>query len=400
MNEVVEREEKFVRIPLKMFAYGTEHYVTDDEIAVYYELGFHCWGRDVSVSNINVELLHARLEWHNGKNRIIEALSGLRTKNYIAYNCDDVKAITYLTINMPRVKSKLYEDKVKVGGTTYTAWEGINETIMNACKQDKANTGRRLKVLTYVLWRSKIGYRIAYEEWENVLQVSESTAKRLIKRLKEEGLINVVSGKYYTDLFGNVRQEINKYDVTKSKVEDENSYKPTETEKHRKMMKVAELLLKTTDERVHKRTNLLEYGSTLDVEDMVIYMTTECLIVKKIGKERYNAISKSLEGREMVESWRQKAKKEIENPSKKKVKPNEVTPYVDTNNSIDMYIFDYDDYESPEEKEKNQIWHKHREEKERKRKEEEKEREAQEFREWLEEMEEMDLKMSSELSIY
>lgn len=315
-----EKKDKFVRIPMKMFAYGTKHYVTDDEMVVYYELGYHCWGRDISVAHINVELLHARLEWNNGKNRIIKALSGLRDKKYIFYNCDDIKATTYLTIHMPRVKTKLFEEAVVVDEKLKLAgWEGITETIMNICKQDKATkTGQRLKVITYILWRANLKntrdfiYCISFPEWANVLQVSERQAIRIIDSLKREKVIKVTSGAFYFDNNNQIRQEMNKYAMPEPKGEDGNDYKPTMSGRNRKIVAVAELLINTIDERVKVRSNLFDYGSALGVEDMIIYKTTECKLVKEQGKKRFNSLSKSESGKAMVESWTRKAKKEID----------------------------------------------------------------------------------------
>lgn len=349
MNGVVERKEKFVRIPMKMFAYGTEHYVTDDEIAVYYELGYHCWGRDVSISHINVELLHARLKWNNGKNRIIKALSGLKTKNYIFYNCDDVKATSYLTVNMPKERSKLFEEEVVVDEKLkLTGWTGITESIMNICKQDKVKTGQRLKVITYIMWRANLKktcdftYRISFPEWANVLQMTERQANRVIDSLKRGKIIRVTSGAFYYDNNNLIRQEINKYDVPELKAEDDSDYKPTMLDKKRKVAAVAELLLNTIDERVKVRSNLFEYGSTLSVEDMVIYLTTECKLVKEYGVKRFNSLSKTESGKAMVESWTKKAKKEIEKTNRISTANASVEPDLDmimsefdTRNSVD-----------------------------------------------------------------
>lgn len=361
--EVVKgKEEKFVRMPMKMDAYGTSSYVTDDEYAVYYEVVFHCWGRDVFVARLNVELIHARLQWNNGKNRIIEALKGLQSKGYISIdsNGEEIKATTYLTIHTPRIKSKVFDEAVVVNGTKFSNWTGVSESIMNICKLNPTKTGQRLRVLTYIAWRYKIDYSISFDEWENVLQVSERTAKRLIKSMKEEGLIDVVSGQYYTTLDGQIRQEINKYGIAKEVEEDEDAYKPTVTGRQRKFMKVAELLMATTDKRIVERSNLLDYDSKLGVEDMVIYLTSDCPIVKEYGKKRYDGISRKAKGKSMVEAWEAKARKEIANESQpsepkisKPVQPSyEHEPVteveVKVNKSmveIDTSLFDSDDDE-------------------------------------------------------
>jgi len=382
---IKEKEDKFVRIPMKMFAYGSDSYVTDDEYVVYYEIVYHLWGRDISVTNTNVEMLYARIGWDvktptRGKKRIIEALEGLKVKGYINIdsNGDEIKANTYLIIHSPRIKSKIFDEKIVVEGTTYTAWQGVTELIMKASKLDVNKIGQRLKVLTYIMWRYNIDYSISFDEWANVLQVSVSTAKRIIKSLKEEGLIDVVSGTYYTDLDGKVRQEINKYGISKEVEEDKDAYKPTITGKQRKFMKVLELMTLTTDNRIVERNNLLDYGSKLGVEDMIIYLTSDCTVVKEYGKKRFDAIKKNAKGKAMVEAWETKAKEQIVNDSKPSIikEPSEpvyeVASEIKENHSIvEIETTSYEDEDISSRFRQSQI---RREELERKKREEENER--------------------------
>lgn len=398
---VKEKEDKFVRIPMKMFAYGSDSYVTDDEYAVYYEIVYHVWGRDLSVTNTNVEMLYARIGWDvktptRGKKRIIEALEGLKAKGYIDIdsNGDEIKANTYLVIHSPRIKSKIFDEKIVVEGTTYTAWQGITELIMKASKLDVNKIGQRLKVLTYIMWRYNIDYSISFDEWSNVLQVSVSTAKRIIKSLKEEGLIDVVSGTYYTDLDGKVRQEINKYGISKDVEDDKDAYKPTVTGKQRKFMKVLELMTLTTDKRIVERNNLLDFGSKLGVEDMIIYLTSDCAVVKEYGKKRFDAIKKNAKGKAMVEVWETKARKKIENDSKpsesKSVKSEPIYESVSEVKENPSVIELDDVYEDEDAHKRFQQAQQRREELERKKREEEKER----FRKEMMEIDDEDDKVS------
>ncbi|WP_024985476.1 hypothetical protein [Brevibacillus borstelensis] len=313
--EAVKDEPNYVIVPMVMFAYESSKYVTEDEI-VYYEIVYHASARDVSMSHVNVELLYARLKWDastpsRGKKRIIDSIVALKEKGYIVIEShgEEITAATYLTI---RINKRVFKDRIVCGNTAYTGWTKIYESEMNTAKTDRYKIGQRLKVLTYIKWRHNINYSICFEEWANVLGASPRTAKRIIKSLKEEGVINVKSGEYYTDWNNNVRQEINQFSLPEEKEELDDDYKPTVTQRQRKMVSVAELLTKTTDKRMVDRPELFVYGD-LSEEDMYIYLTTECSIVKEWGKKRFDAISKKPKGKEMVENWEMKAKKRIEN---------------------------------------------------------------------------------------
>lgn len=314
--EVYKNEPKYVRVPMIMFAYESSRYATDDEIAVYYEIVYHASAREVSMSHVNVELLYARLKWDartpsRGKKRITDAIVALKEKGYISIDShgEEITAATYLTI---RINKRVFEDRIVCGNTPYTQWTKVYESEMNTAKADIYKIGQRLKVLTYIKWRHNINYSICFEEWANVLGVSVSTANRIVKSLKEEGVIDVKSGVYYTDINGKARQEINQYSLPEEKEESDDDYKPTVTQRQRKMVSVAELLTKTNDKRMVDRPELFVYGSDLSEEDMYIYLTTECSIVKEWGKKRFDAISKKPKGKEMVENWEMKAKKRIE----------------------------------------------------------------------------------------
>ncbi|GGA11903.1 hypothetical protein GCM10008018_66210 [Paenibacillus marchantiophytorum] len=351
--EAYNSNEKFVKTPMRMLAYASPSYATDDEIAVYYEIVYHASARDVSISNVNVDLLYARLQWDSksisrGKKRIIDALAGLSQKGFISIDCngEEIKATTYLVIRTPRNRSKLFDEKVVSDGTVYTGWTPVTELIMKIAKADEKNIGQRLKVLTYVLWRNNIQYAVSFDEWANVLKVSPSTAKRIIKSLKGEGIIKVKSGVYYTDDYGNVRQEINQYSVNDEPEADEDGYKPTITQRHSKLMKVADLLMATTDRRMTKRINLFEYGSELSEDDMYIYLTTECLLVKEWGKKRFNAISKNASGKEMVESWESKARMMMANP---KQEPRKIEVITTVENNPTTVKFDISNFVKIEE---------------------------------------------------
>lgn len=352
--EAVKDEPNYVIVPMVMFAYESLKYATDDEIAVYYEIVYHASARDVSVSHVNVELLYARLKWDastpsRGKKRIIDAIVVLKEKGYISIESysEEITSATYLTI---RINKREFKDRIVCGNTPYTGWTKIYESEMNTAKTDRYKIGQRLKVLTYIKWRHNINYSICFEEWANVLGVSPRTAKRIIKSLKEEGVINVKSGDYYTDWDGNVRQEINQFSLPNKEEESKDEYKPTFEQWLRKMVSVAELMATTTDSRMKERPELFSYGSDLSEEDMYIYLTTECPIVKEWGKKRYDAISKKPKGKEKVESWKVKAMKRIAE-EQQKLNEIEIESVVQENKTT-LEVDYYDDYDTAYQKSK------------------------------------------------
>ncbi|HFK1531049.1 TPA: hypothetical protein ACGXM6_004864 [Bacillus cereus] len=169
----------------------------------------------------------------------------------------------------------------------------------------------KLKVIVYTLWRGNIGYRISYGEWVNVLCMSTLTAKRKIKEHEEKGFLKVIRSKRHQNERGEVRQEINFYEIKKEKTQ--------QPEKRVRQLDDSRGILlseKVIDGRLKKRPNILDWNKRLDAEDMYIYLMTDCDVVKEFGDRRFKAISSKGGGKAMVESWKREAESRIERSKK------------------------------------------------------------------------------------
>ena len=73
-----------------------------------------------------------------------------------------------------------------------------------------------LHVIAFITKWAYTRSAISYDEWTRVLRVSNKTAVKVIKEMRDKGLIRVSSGKYYEVVDGCFRQEMNKYKVEES----------------------------------------------------------------------------------------------------------------------------------------------------------------------------------------
>jgi len=309
-------DNSYVRIPMMTLAYESDFYLTDDEFVVFYEIGFHASARNMMITRTTVDMLACRLDWEEknksrGKTRIKKAIEGLVAKKYIVVHCDDekIKNNSYLTIEtIVKKTGNVYGESIKSGSSVFSGYTEVREDITELARKDMKNVGQRLKVLVHIKWREKINYTISYNEWKNVLNISERTAIRLITEMIEDGAIYCQSGKYYTTEDGQVRQERNKYSTEVSKKEDK-EYEMGIVAQEKKSRAVTNLLEKTSDIRMWTRMNIFDRGMDLGEEDMEIYLTTDCDVVRREADKRFNEIkSKSVKGRMMIDDWEMRAR--------------------------------------------------------------------------------------------
>lgn len=292
-------KESFVAIPNRMFAFETDYFATNDELLVFYHVCTLVSARNPSLCILNIELLNTimKLDQKNqsrGKQRIKDALLGLAQNKYIniMYSEDIIKYNTLLQISIPSIDDSIYTDPVKSGGSTYTGFTAVTEELFSC-----AETVLELKVAIYVEWRSKIDYDVSYKEWTKVLGVCHQTAVKIISECKDKGLIIKLRGDYYYTSTGEIRQQTNKYkSVTKQP--EFNQQKEINT-----VVKSMTAQSKSTETRSHKWFT----DSRLDDNDLYIFFTTDCTVLKQHAEKRLKGICKTANGKEAIDKLIKKA---------------------------------------------------------------------------------------------
>jgi hypothetical protein len=312
--------ENWVKMPMAMLAYDTSYYVTDDEALIYAHLVLERQYKSPVETHTNIELINGYLQLDKsnqsrGKKRIRVALDGLSRKGYITIinNDEKMKNNSFLTISFYLVDDKLTVTTLDRHQTKFTGYTELHYEDFLKTRND----GRYIKVLMHTLYRQGISYRVTNAEWANVLQVSEKTVIR--DKEKWSAFVTEIKGKRYRDKKGNARQEPSTYIVgeTKSK---EVQYKEVKAE-----VATERYIQDCTDKRFETNPNLFLSKSKLTVEDMYLWMTTDCEFAKAQGEKRFELISNSSKGgKAMIDDFRRKAllmiKKDEQKAHAKKVK--------------------------------------------------------------------------------
>jgi hypothetical protein len=300
-----KNEEKFVAMPNCMFAFDTEFYVTDEEFLLFYYLGTIVQVRNPQLVLTNIELLTSIMVSFDSnssrrKSKIKKALLSLETKGYISitHTSSEIKNTTSLEICLIDLKHPIYTNSVQSGAWTYKGFTQITENMYS-----RVENGKQLKIISYVSWRSQISYRISYNEWERVLDVSHQTAVKLISECQKKGLILKKRGDYYTNAAGEIRQETNGYEINNKKSKDFNLAKEINTN-----VKSENKSMMSVEVRTH---NWFKTGddSKLNDNDFEVYLTSKCSVLKEHANKRIAGLQKSEGGAQLVKNKMEKAKK-------------------------------------------------------------------------------------------
>lgn len=309
-------EKKFVAIPNRVFAFESNSFLTNDEIEVFYQLCVNATARNPRLAKVNVALLNDIIEFDisnssRSKKRVRDALLCLQEKGYIkmAFSDSGLKNTTYLEVSLPAPTDQLYKEKVKSGSWTYMGFTKVTDEMY-----ERAETIDQLKVLIYVDWRSfsqaeeEVKYAISYKEWEAVLGVSHATAVNIIKDCEREGLIYVKHGQYYTTLDGQVRQETNEYSI-----KEPSERKPVDLAKQLELSSHFESLRQKSSER--RKHNWFDIDAYINEDDMYIFLTTSCSVLKESAERRSGNIRQSGKGQSLDDALA-KAQNRIEREEK------------------------------------------------------------------------------------
>lgn len=312
--------ENFAKMPMAMLAYGTKSYVTDDEVIVYAHLVLERPFRMQTKLNTNIDLIngHIKLDKTNpsrGKKRIHGALEGLSRKGYISisYNDEKLKNNSFLIIEFYLVDDKFTVKTTDNYQTVFSGYAQIHYEDYLKADFD----GRNIKVLMHTVYRGNIDYKISNSEWANVLQVTERT----VTRDKEHwsNFVTETKGKKYIDELGKPRQEPSTYRVG----EEENIIRISPKKDDKAKQGTDNNIKNCTDKRFIENPNLFISRSLLSKNDMYLWLSTDCEVAKAQGQKRFDMISNTSNGRDMVADWKQQAqamiKKEEERVHAKKV---------------------------------------------------------------------------------
>ena len=234
--------ENFVQIPNKMFAD-----TNNDEKLVYVKLlqsqmvGY--LDKDNRTTITTVPMLVMLLGWSEGtrsNKRVETALNGLKEKGYI--NFDSSKKVFVVSINKWNNQEK-YELDVdwKENNVTFSGHTQIKYSVIDNLLENKDFT-----LYAYAEYRTmkKHQYRICYEEWGMVLDMTGRNAYNIIEN--SEVIIKVSHG--YNK--NTKKQETNSYlTFDKAELAEETSKKPT-YEAQDEPEKVTEPVVEETTEDV------------------------------------------------------------------------------------------------------------------------------------------------------
>jgi hypothetical protein len=312
-----KEKELFVAIPNCMFAFDSDFFVTNEELIVFYQLAYNVTARNPKVSKVNIELLNSLIEFDKsnpsrGKQKIKDALLGLHEKGYINIRFSDskLKNATFIEARLPDLAEPIYANEITSGSWTYKGFTGVTHDMY-----ERASTIEQLKVLIYVKWRSfsniekKVNYAISFQEWESVLDVSHTTAIKIIESCVTDGLIAKQRGQYYMTFDGQTRQETNKY-----KVIEEVAEKPLDIAKEiNTRIKSIELDDKSTESRSH---NWFNNDSYINEDDCYVYLTTTCNVLNEHAIRRINGVRKNNNGRQIIDNLLKKAEIRIQRERK------------------------------------------------------------------------------------
>ncbi|MEH7121553.1 hypothetical protein V7128_29810 [Neobacillus vireti] len=296
----MNNKKSYAIMPNVAFAFGTRYHLNKDEFMLFAHLQFMKQVGGENTTFTMVDMLVRGLEWETStksrdKKRVVEALAGLESKGYISidFNGKMSKDILNIFINkeMERFEATSSVDwkekPFSFKGFTRIEWNEYNLAEQN---------GYYLMIITYVKWRTnpdlKYDYKICIREWENVLNVSDKTAR---DRLEEcHRFITKISGDHYLDDHGQVKQEANRYTMQTVTVESNIQKITNEAVAEKALDKAFE---KVTD--IEIKTNINLFNQIFDkktkwkFDGYKAWKETTCPFVKEGGQKKIDSMYKS-----------------------------------------------------------------------------------------------------------
>ncbi|MDQ0975993.1 hypothetical protein QFZ31_005871 [Neobacillus niacini] len=291
MNNV----KSYAIIPNVAFSFGTKYHLNKDEFMLFAHLQFM---KQIGLENTTVtmvDMLVKGLRWETStksrdKNRVVDALEGLKTKGYISFEHEDkiLKDILVITINKEMEKLEA-ETKVEWKENPFV-WKGF--TKVKYVQYNLAeNNGHYLMAICYTMWRENAQHkwRISIKEWEGILGVTDKTAREIL--IGCEKFIAKISGSHYRDGDGKVKQEANQYTMQTVSVESNIQKVTNETVVEKALDKA---YAKVTDENIKFNSDLFnqifDKKTKWQSNGYKAWKETTCPFVKEGGQKKIDAM--------------------------------------------------------------------------------------------------------------
>lgn len=224
--KIYKNKKSFAILPNRAHAWGTDSYMNNDEKMIYLELWFMQQIGDFQengnkVVTVSVDSLVQDLGWETqkksrGRNRVIQVLNSLRSKNYILFKSEDLTLAN--KENLTVIISGLDYETVFVADAPWSKGNNVRQfsgyTKITAEEHNSLKAGKHdLTLYMYAKWRENIkSYKISYVEWAMVLDVTDRQARTIISETvairKYQGAFNEALGKNNTN---NYKAKTNTY---------------------------------------------------------------------------------------------------------------------------------------------------------------------------------------------
>ncbi|MEK3879789.1 hypothetical protein [Paenibacillus sp. FSL M7-0420] len=208
-QEKMDSNERFVMIPNAFLTENTKK-LTPDELYVYYVIlqSEAKWFKETTKITINqiASEINLKKDKYQNRNKIKETLLSLKGKEVISFEDQEITNQSPLIIVYKTIDYYLELPSFMRG------FEIIPFSVFEASRDSQA-----FYVLCLIL---KNKSEIAYSNFASLLHISDKSAKTLIKRMVDDGLITKQSGRYYYNDARQLRQEINQYEVISTPVSD------------------------------------------------------------------------------------------------------------------------------------------------------------------------------------
>lgn len=224
--KIYKNKKSFAILPNRAHAWGTDSYMNNDEKMIYLELWFMQQIGDFQengnkVVTVSVDSLVQDLGWETqkksrGRNRVIQVLNSLRSKNYILFKSEDLTLAN--KENLTVIISGLDYETVVVADAPWSKGNNVRQfsgyTKITAEEHNSLKAGKHdLTLYMYAKWRENIkSYKISYVEWAMVLDVTDRQARTIISETvairKYQGAFNEALGKNNTN---NYKAKTNTY---------------------------------------------------------------------------------------------------------------------------------------------------------------------------------------------
>ena len=344
-------EKSYIVVPNVAFAFGSEYHLNKDEFMVYAHLQFM---KQVGLDNVTVttvEMLVAGLGWETSKKsrdkaNMAKILQSLEEKRYIKIDCDGEITKSILKIHHNQdLKEAVVETTVdwKNKPFVFKGYTQITGKEYNLAE----NNGYHMMVISYIKWRinAQFQYSISFKEWEAVLGVSDKTARTIIDKC--ESFINKISGDFYIDANGKVKQETNTYELITRK--QETSVKSNLNRINQEVRNLTELEKKREeciDDYIVSNNDIFmqifDMRTRIQFEGYKAWRETTCKVAKEAGQIKINKIKASPKNNYAGKKAIERLEKQYQEYLEERRKYNEMTEIM-----MENFIADYSEYVPP-----------------------------------------------------